>query len=101
MAPVSYPRASNAPLTQPPCATPLRCISARDEVSFKTIGAELCLASDEFGEVWIVPEYTGASRNELSIEHAAIIAAVVTAFPGARVTAFKRRDRPIRLTEEK
>ena len=58
--------------------------------SFKELGVDVCLASDDIGEVWIVPEYTHRNRKELSIDHAATLAALCAAFPGAKVSAFEK-----------
>lgn len=80
------------PAQSPPTApTPIvRTLRDEDIASFKALGAEVCLASDELGEVWLVPAYTGQDRQELSVEHAALLAAVGTVFPGAKVIAFVR-----------
>jgi len=64
----------------------------KDDVeSFKALGIEVCLHSEEIGDVWIVPEYTGQERKELSIEHAATLCMVVGAFPGSKVVAFEKK----------
>ncbi len=70
-----------------------RAITDAEIASFKALGLEVRLATAELGDVWLVPAYTGADRYELSIEHAALIAAVSSAFPGARVTAFRKKPR--------
>ncbi len=93
------PRRSSAPSSKPPVADPgpvgeppsTRLVTDADITSFKALGVEVRLASDDLGELWIVPEYTGAERHELSVEHAALIAAVTSAFPGARVTALVKK----------
>ncbi|MCC7536614.1 MAG: hypothetical protein IT379_10395 [Deltaproteobacteria bacterium] len=79
--------AASAPVTPTPIVHTLR---DEDIASFKALGAEVCLASDDLGEVWLVPAYTGQDRLELSVEHAALLAAVGAVFPGARVTRFVR-----------
>ena len=61
--------------------------------SFKALSAEVCFVTDELGEVWLVPEYTGQDRHELSIEHAALLAAVGSMMPGACLTAIRRRTK--------
>jgi hypothetical protein len=71
----------------------VRNLSAEEVASFKALGVEVCLASDAIGEVWLVPDYTGKDRNELSVEHAATFAAVCSAFPGAKVVSFERRQK--------
>ncbi len=62
----------------------------QDIDSFKALGVEVCLASDDFGEIWLVPNYTGAARREITPEHAATLLHVLTVFPGARVIAFHK-----------
>lgn len=70
----------------------LHRLSDEDVASWKALGVEVCIASDEVGEVWLVPEYTGRSdRRELRIDHAVALTAVCGAFPGARITNFTRR----------
>jgi hypothetical protein len=72
----------------------VRDLTADEVASFKALGAEVCLASDAIGEVWIVPKYTGQERNEISVEHAATLAAICAAFPGAKVVGFEREASP-------
>ena len=62
--------------------------------SFKALGVEVCIASEEIGEVWIVPEYTEQARRELRIDHAATLTAVCATFPGAKVTSFEKLVKP-------
>jgi len=68
----------------------VRNLTDEDVASFKALGVEVCLASEEIGEVWIVPEYTEQERRELRIDHAATLTAVCAAFPGAKVTSFEK-----------
>jgi hypothetical protein len=71
-----------------------RNLSDEDIASFKALRVEVCLATEACGEVWLVPEYTGnAGRKELSVKDAATLAAICTAFPGARVTSFEKTDK--------
>jgi hypothetical protein len=72
----------------------VRDLTADEVASFKALGAEVCLASDAIGEVWIVPEYTNQDRGEISVEHAATLAAICSAFPGAKVVSFEREASP-------
>jgi len=58
--------------------------------SFKHLGAEV-LVRFEGGSLWIVPEYSGADRPELRVDHAATLAALCSVFPGAGVLAFQHR----------
>jgi hypothetical protein len=82
----SVPRDEEVPI--------VRSLTDADLASFKTLGFEVRLATEELGDVWIVPAYTGAERHELSVDHAALIAAVASAFHGARVTALVRKPKP-------
>ncbi len=72
----------------------VRTLSDADLASFKALGTEVRIATEGLGDVWLVPAYTGADRQELSVEHAALIATVASAFPGARVTALVRKPKP-------
>lgn len=69
---------------------PPRGLTTEDIDSFKALRAEVCLSSDAFGEVWLVPEYTGQDRTEITPEHAATICRVIEAFPGSRVVSFEK-----------
>ena len=71
------------------------CDPGRDELGPLGVGlrrgVEVCLATEGCGEVWLVPEYTGRDdRKEISVRDAATLAAVCSAFPGARVTSYER-----------
>jgi len=72
----------------PAFATFDRPIDLRPEdiTSFKALGVEVCIESPTLGEVWLVPEYTGADRQEITPEHAAKLAMIVQVFPGAHAT---------------
>ena len=80
----------------PPTATTqvLAVRTLTDEAlrSFRDLGVEICLATEEAGPVWIVPEYTGQDRRELRVDHAATLAALSSTFPGARVLSFRPTD---------
>ena len=69
---------------------PLRGLTTEDIDGFKKLGVEVCLESEAFGEVWLVPEYTGQDRKEITPEHAATIARVMEAFPGSKVVSFEK-----------
>ncbi|HHH28953.1 MAG TPA: hypothetical protein ENK57_11500 [Polyangiaceae bacterium] len=73
---------------------PLRGLTTEDIESFKALRVEVCLSSEAFGEVWLVPEYTGQDRKEITPEHAATICRVLEAFPGSRVIAFEKNPKP-------
>jgi hypothetical protein len=70
----------------------VRTLAHADLASFKALAVEVRLATDDLGEVWLVPAYTGADRQELSVEHAALLATICSAMPGARVTALVKRS---------
>ena len=95
------PSASRAPAlhvvrdTAPPEERePLRGYTTEDIEGFKKLGVEVCLRSDSFGEVWLVPQYTGRDRKELTPEHAATISRVLEAFPGSQVVSFEKSPKP-------
>lgn len=75
---------------QPEERPPLRGLTTEDIDSFKELGVEVCLRSEAFGEVWLVPEYTGRDRKEITPEHAATICQVLQAFPGSQVVSFEK-----------
>ena len=51
-------------------------------------GIELCISTPQLGELWLVSEYTCNRRRELSFEHAAQLAQVLTAFPDIQLHSF-------------
>ncbi|TQF08908.1 hypothetical protein FJV41_47385 [Myxococcus llanfairpwllgwyngyllgogerychwyrndrobwllllantysiliogogogochensis] len=69
----------------------LRGLTDEDIASFKALGVEVCFASETYGEVWLVPAYTGQARKELTPEHAATLVRVLSAFPGSRVMSFTKQ----------
>ncbi|WP_141621257.1 hypothetical protein [Myxococcus sp. AB036A] len=73
-------------------AEALRGLNDEDIASFKSLGAEVCFHSETYGEVWLVPAYTGQARKELTPEHAATLVRVLSAFPGSRVMSFEKRQ---------
>ena len=72
---------------------PLRGYTTEDIEGFKKLGVEVCLRSEAYGEIWLVPKYTGSDRKELTPEHAATISRVLEAFPGSRVVSFEKSPR--------
>ncbi|PID38733.1 MAG: hypothetical protein CSB49_04005 [Proteobacteria bacterium] len=78
---------------------PLRGLTTDDIEGFKKLGVEVCLESEVFGEVWLVPEYTGADRKEITPEHTATIARVMEAFPGSKVVSFEKSPKPDKEAE--
>ncbi len=73
---------------------PLRGLTTEDIESFKKLGVEVCLSSEAFGEVWLVPQHTGRDRKEITPEHVATIARVMEAFPGSKVVSFEKSQKP-------
>ena len=84
---------ANATEDRPP-SRPLRGLTTEDIESFKALGVEVCLRSEAFGDVWLVPAYTGGDRKEITPEHAATICRVLEAFPGSEVVAFEKNPKP-------
>jgi hypothetical protein len=76
--------------TTPPAAPAPPALKAAALASFQALGVEVRLESDDVGELWLVPAYTGSGRPELSFEHAALVATLCAAMPSARVTALVR-----------
>jgi hypothetical protein len=76
--------------TTPPCPPPPPPLKAAARPSFQALGVEVRLENDDLGELWLVPAYTGSGRQELSFEHAALVATLCAAMPSARVTALVR-----------
>lgn len=72
----------------------LRGFTTEDIESFKALGVEVCLQSESFGELWLVPAYTGQPRRELTPEHLATVLHALSVFPGSRVTAFHPPIKP-------
>lgn len=102
---VEPPRAkpeAPAPLPRPTPTEPvvdvdqLRGFTSDDIESFKALGVEVKLESEAYGEIWLVPAYTGADRREITPEHVATLARVISVFPGARVVAFHKPPKPER-----
>lgn len=90
------------PLQPQACPTPaavpyhgaavVRNLTEENISSFKALHTEVCLQTEDLGPVWLVPEYTGQCRTELSVEHLATLSALSSVFPGARVVALIRRN---------
>lgn len=74
----------------------LRGLTTEDVASFKALGVEVCLKSEAYGELWLVPAYTGRPRKELTPEHAATVLRVLEAFPGSQVLSFEKHSQPER-----
>ncbi len=72
----------------------LRGFTTEDIDSFKALGVEVCLQSGEFGELWLVPTYTGQPRREFTPEHLATVLHALSVFPGSRVVAFNPPIKP-------
>jgi hypothetical protein len=68
----------------------LRGLTTEDIESFKVLNVTVLLRSEDCGDVWLVPAYTGRERQELTPEHAATIARVLSIFPGSHVVSFEK-----------
>ncbi|ACY13624.1 hypothetical protein [Haliangium ochraceum] len=75
----------NTPTSSSPAADAVRGLTSEQLASFAALGVEVCLATAEVGEVWLVPKYTDCDRQELRLDHAATLAALCATFPGASV----------------
>jgi len=71
----------------------LRGFTTEDIESFNALGVEVQLHSETYGELWLVPSYTGKPRKELTPEHAATVMRVLSVFPGSHVVAFEKTAR--------
>ncbi len=116
VAPPSAPKAStSAPIAKQPAEAgaptvdvdQLRGFTTEDIASFKALGVEVQLHSETYGDVWLVPAYTSRERTELTPEHAATIARVMSVFPGSHIVSFEKTtktanpERPERPLEER
>ncbi len=64
-------------------------LTQSDIDSFKALGAEVRFEHPEWGEFWLVPEYTDQDRLEITPEHLAKVSAALRTF-GGRVIRFGR-----------
>ena len=92
------PKRPSPPVTEmaeePDLQPPPPGLTAGDIASFKALGVSVCLRSEDLGDVWLVPEYTGRDRRELTPEHAATIHRVLQVFPGSQVVSFDKNPDP-------
>ncbi len=65
------------------------CLRAEDIQSFKELGVEVQFVF-EYGEVWLVPEYTESERIEISVKDAATLFLLLSSFPGSKISAFEK-----------
>ena len=96
-APIARPAPSQATADEPSPVVDverLRGFTTEDIESFRALGVEVCLQSKSFGELWLVPAYTGQPRRELTPEHLATVLHALSVFPGSRVTGFHKRTKP-------
>jgi hypothetical protein len=92
-APKRNPVSPVAPATavqKPEKYMPPRGLTTEDIDSFKALGVEVCIHSEAFGDLWLVPSYTDEPRLELTPEHAMTLLCVLSVFPGSRVVAFEQ-----------
>jgi len=71
-------------------------LTTEDIEAFKALGVEVQLTSEGYGDLWLVPAYTGLPRKEITPEHAATVMRVLRAFPGTRVVAIEKHSQPER-----
>lgn len=99
VSPRSAPKVSpSAPIAKQPAEVgapsvdvdQLRGFTTEDIASFKALGVEVQLHSETYGDVWLVPAYTSRERTELTPEHAATIARVMSVFPGSHIVSFEK-----------
>lgn len=59
-----------------------RLVSTIEELlkSLESLNAEFLLSSEEFGEIWLTPYYTGKERREISFQDAVSIVVLCSAF---------------------
>jgi hypothetical protein len=74
----------------------LRGFTTDDIESFKALGVEVLLHAETYGDIWLVPAYTGQARQEITPENAATVMRVLSVFPGSRVVAFEKKQKPER-----
>lgn len=90
----SSPSRASAPSAPPTkLAARVPAVHTADLASFQALGTEVRLDSTDLGELWLVPAYTGADRQELTFDHAALLATLCHALPSARITALVRKQR--------
>ena len=84
----------SAQIKQAPESEPvvIRSITEEQIKSFKDLRAEVCIKTESGQKIWLVPEYTGQDRNEVSAEHAAYYTMICSTFPGAKITDFVRTE---------
>jgi hypothetical protein len=68
----------------------VRNVTDEDVASFRALGVEVCIGSDQVGDIWLVPEYQDESRKELRVDHAMTLSLVCSAFPGAKIVSFEK-----------
>jgi hypothetical protein len=71
----------------------LRGFTTEDIESFRGLGVEVLLHSATYGDVWLVPAYTGHDRKEITPEHAATVARVMSVFPGSHIVSFEKSSK--------
>lgn len=96
-APSTTPAVTEPPGSTPPPDAPgsaagaadLPPLTDADIADFRGLHVAVCGRSPQFGEIWLVPEYTRSGRAEISVDDLAALHAVLTTFPGAHVESFK------------
>lgn len=85
---------SGAPVTDSTTAAVAPPLTQADIDSFKALGVEVRFAHPEWGEFWLVPEYTDQDRLEITPEHLAKVSAALRAFGGKVVRFGRVEDAP-------
>ena len=67
---------------------PLAGLRVEDIESFKKMGFTVRLRCEACDELYLVPEYTGKDRMEISPEHGATLVRIAEAFPGTEILSF-------------
>lgn len=88
--PVAAPIASKLAAEPTIDVDQLRGFTTQDIEGFKALGVEVLLHSETYGDLWLVPAYSGKPRKEITPEHAATVMRVLSVFPGSRVVAFEK-----------
>ena len=65
---------------------PVPALSPKGPVPFELLQADVCIATEAWGDVWLVPAPTGRARVEITLKHLALIEQITRVFPGAQLS---------------
>ncbi len=86
---MARPAATDDPGAAIPAATITGAdVTGANIASFRALRASVHLEHPVWGTVWLVPDYTGAERPEISAPDLARIFAVQSNFPGSKIFRF-------------